>query len=117
MKEEGGEYDSDIDQDMPPILPRVANADEIGRIIQQDYIADGLSEEFVKERLTWDRMSRPLLDGGEGKPKHATVQLNNHCHANAAEQGPEENKSPPLDVHSLECVPVKGVSIAGCCYC
>ena len=86
--EEEDECDSDNEVDMPPILPRVVNADEIGRIITQDYLADGLPEEFIKERLCWDRMSRPLLDGGEGEPKPATVQLKTHCHSIAAGQGP-----------------------------
>ena len=88
MMEEEDECDNDNEVDMPPIPPRVVNADEIGRIITQDYLADGLPEEFIKERLCWDRMSRPLLDGGEGEPKPATVQLKTHCHSIAAGQGP-----------------------------
>ena len=74
MLDEEEESDSDEDVDMPPLLPRVVNADDTQRIITQDYLADGLSEKFLKEKLLWDRMSKPLLDGGEGKPHNANVQ-------------------------------------------
>ena len=33
-------------------------------------------------------MSRPLLDGGEGKPRNANAQPKTHCHSIAAGQGP-----------------------------
>ena len=48
VNSEEDECDSDNEVDMPPILPRVVNADEIGRIITQDYLEDGLPEEFIK---------------------------------------------------------------------
>ena len=55
------------------LFPRVVNANDTNRIITHNYLADGLSEEFLQERLIWDRMSRPLLDGGEGKPQNANA--------------------------------------------
>ena len=76
MMDEEDEGDSDDeDVDMPPLLPRVANADEIDRIITHDYLADGLSEECLQERLIWDRMSRPLISL-EGTPRISHL-LNN----------------------------------------
>ena len=85
-EEEGDSEDEDVD--MPSLLPRVVNADEIDRIITHNYSVDGLSKECLQERLIWDRMSRPLLDGGEGKPRNANVQSKNHCHSIAAGQAP-----------------------------
>ena len=65
-EEEGDSEDEDVD--MPSLLPRVEKADERDHIITHDSSADGLSEEGLHERLIWDQMSRPLLDGGEGSP-------------------------------------------------
>ena len=79
MMDEEDEGDSeDKDVDMPSLLPRVVNADESDRIITHNYSADSLSEECLQERLIWDRMSRPLLDGGEGKPRNANAQSKTH---------------------------------------
>ena len=90
-EEEGDSEDEDVD--MPSLLPRVVKADESDHIITHDSSADGLSKEGLHERLIWDQMSRPLLDGGEGKPRNANAQAKPHCHLIAAGQRPRVSVS------------------------
>ena len=69
MMEEEEEEDSDSDNnnDMPPLCLRVANTGDTERIIHPFDAAERQPNNAYKERLLWDQMSKPLLDGGEGK--------------------------------------------------